>query len=415
MTGPGERAIASETVGESAERRHPDKRPVNIAIFTDTDFGKVNGVTTSLKAALRYAPEGIHPRIYTACAEAEGGADYFAVRSVGMAIPFCGEMTMYWPRAMRLLREARQDRIDVVHLATPGPVGLAAMYVARRAGLPMIGSFHTDLAAYAERLSGSPRLGVVMREYLRWPYGRCARVLVPSESTRAVLVKGKVRADTIDVWPRGVDTQTFGPAHRSVSLRERWGVSGARPAVIYVGRMSKEKGLHLLPRIEAALLRHGVDHRLILVGDGPMREPLAASLRDAVFTGTLPPAGVAEAMASADLFLFPSDTDAAGNVVLEAQACGLPVVVSSRGGPREYIRPDDTGVVCPAGDAERFGHVAAMLLRTPQRRRAMGEAARAHALTLRWESALAPLYRTYLEVAGRSRLDVAAAPDNAAA
>jgi glycosyltransferase involved in cell wall biosynthesis len=389
---------------------------VNVAIFTDNDFGKVNGVTTSLKAALRYAPDDIRPRIYTACGEAESAADYFAVQSLGMAIPFYGQMTMYWPRALRLLREARRDRIDVVHLTTPGPVGLAAMFVARRAKLPMVGSFHTDLAAYTERLSGSRRLGALMREYLRWPYGSCARVLAPSESTRALLVDAKIRAEKIGLWPRGVDAQTFAPAHRSVSLRERWGVSGSKPALIYVGRISKEKGLDLLPRMEAALLRHGVDHRLILVGDGPMRSTLAASLRDAIFTGTLPPAGVAEALASADLFVFPSDTDAAGNVVLEAQACGLPVLVSSRGGPREYMKPDETGIVCPAGDAERFGHLAATLLRNVQRRRAMGEAARAYALTQRWETALAPLYQAYMEVAGRSRATApAAAHDSHAA
>jgi glycosyltransferase involved in cell wall biosynthesis len=332
-----------------------------------------------------------------------------------MGIPFYGEMTMYWPRTLRLLHEVRRDRVDVVHLTTPGPVGLAAMFVARHAGLPMVGSFHTDLAAYTERLSGSPRLGALMREYLRWPYGRCARVLVPSESTRALLIGAKIRAEKIALWPRGVDTQTFAPFHRSVSLRERWGVSGVKPAVLYVGRISTEKGLDLLPRIEAALLRHGVDHRLILVGDGPMRASLARSLRDAMFTGTLPPAGVAEAMASGDLFLFPSDTDAAGNVVLEAQACGLPVLVSSSGGPREYMKPDETGVVCPAGDAEWFGHAAATLLRNPQRRRAMGEAARAHALTLRWELALAPLYQAYRDVADRGRTDTAAPQGSAAA
>jgi glycosyltransferase involved in cell wall biosynthesis len=388
---------------------------MKVAIFTDNDFGKVNGVTTSLKAALRYAPDGIRPRIYTAADEPESSPDYFAVRSLGMGIPFYGEMAMYWPRTLRLLHEARRDRVEVVHLTTPGPVGLAAMFVARHAGLPMVGSFHTDLAAYTERLSGSPRLGALMREYLRWPYGRCARVLVPSESTRALLIGAKIRAEKIAVWPRGVDTQTFAPSHRSVSLRERWGASGMKPAVLYVGRISKEKGLDLLPRIEAALLRHGVDHRLILVGDGPMRTWLARSLRDAVFTGTLPPAGVAEAMASADLFVFPSDTDAAGNVVLEAQACGLPVLVSSSGGPREYVKPDETGVVCPAGDAEWFGHAAAALLRNHQRRRAMGQAARAHALTLRWESALAPLYQAYLDVAGRGRADAAPPQGSAAA
>jgi glycosyltransferase involved in cell wall biosynthesis len=388
---------------------------LNIGIFTDNDFGKVNGVTTSLKAVLRHAPEGIRPRIYTASDEGESRAEYFAVRSLGAGIPFYREMTMYWPRALRLLREARLDRIDVVHLTTPGPVGLAAMFVARRLALPMVGSFHTDLAAYTERLSGSPRLGSLMREYLRWPYGRCARVLAPSESTRLLLVDAKIRADKIGIWRRGVDTQTFAPAHRSVSLRERWGVSAARPAVLYAGRISKEKGLGLLPRIEAALLRHGVDHRLVLVGDGPMRSSLEATLRDAVFTGTLPPAGVAEAMASADLFLFPSDTDSAGNVVLEAQACGLPVLVSSLGGPREYIRPDETGIVCPAGEAERFGYAAAMLLRSPVRRRTMGEAARAHAMTLRWELALAPLYHAYRDVAGAASAPTATTHGSAAA
>jgi len=158
-----------------------------------------------------------------------------------------------------------------------------------------------------------------------------------------------------------------------------------------------------------------VDHRLILVGDGPMRQRLAGSLRDAVFTGTLPPAGVAEAMASADVLIFPSETDSAGNAVLEAQASGLPVIVSSCGGPRECIRPDETGIVCPAGEAERFGHAAAALLRNPQRRRAMAEAARAHALTLRWELALAPLYQAYREVAGRRPAGAPAAAHGSAA
>ena len=388
---------------------------MKVAIFTDNDFGKVNGVTTSLKAALRHAPEGIQPRVYTACDEAENRPDYFAARSIGMAVPFHGQTTMYWPRALRLLEEARRDGVDVIHLTTPGPMGLAAMYVAWRAGLPMVGSFHADLSAYAGRLSGSPRLGALMRDYLRWPYGRCARVLAPSATARARLVDAKIPEEKIALWPRGVDVQTFAPSHRSVSLRERWGVSGARPAVLYVGRIAKEKGLGLLPRIEAALLRHGVDHRLILVGDGPMRQRLAGSLRDAVFTGTLPPASVAEAMASADVLIFPSETDSAGNAVLEAQASGLPVIVSSCGGPRECIRPDETGIVCPAGEAERFGHAAAALLRNPQRRRAMAEAARAHALTLRWELALAPLYQAYREVAGRRPAGAPAAAHGSAA
>src|SRR5262245_24108144 len=104
---------------------------MRVAIFTDNDFGKVNGVTTSLKAVLRHAPDGIRPRTYTACRDGESQPDYFAAPSIGAGIPFYGEMRMYWPRALRLLRETRRDGIDVIHLTTPGPVGLAALFVAR--------------------------------------------------------------------------------------------------------------------------------------------------------------------------------------------------------------------------------------------------------------------------------------------
>jgi len=124
-------------------------------------------------------------------------------------------------------------------------------------------------------------------------------------------------------------------------------------------------------------------------------------------------------MASADLFLFPSDTDTAGNVVLEAHASGLPALVSSVGGPREYIQPEQTGIACEAGNAEAFGHAAAIVLRDVRHRR-MSDAARAHAMTLRWESALEPLYRTYAEVAAiarrpRTRSPVGQPSDNLAA
>ena len=374
---------------------------MNVAIFTDNDFAKVNGVTTSLRAAIRYAPPGIHPRVYTASDLAEDRDDYFSTAALGMRMPFYGEMRVYLPSFRALLRRVRRDQVDLLHFTTPGPVGLAALFVAWRTGLPMVGSFHTDLAAYTERLSGSPRLGALMREYLRWPYGRCERVFVPSESTRQLLVTDRINPSRIHLWTRGVDTDLFSPKKRSMALRERWHVCDKRPAVIYAGRLSKEKGLHLLRGVTSAMYRRGVEHRLVLVGDGPYRRALEAELPDAVFTGTLAPRDVAAALASADVFLFPSDTDSAGNVVLEAQACGLPTIVSDRGGPHEYIQPDVSGLVCPGGDAEAFGHAAAQLVRDPERRRAMSAAARTHAGTLGWDAALAPLYRAYLEVGTR--------------
>jgi glycosyltransferase involved in cell wall biosynthesis len=197
------------------------------------------------------------------------------------------------------------------------------------------------------------------------------------------------------VWRRGVEAARFDPGRRSAALRGRWGVSDARPALLYVGRISREKGLSLLEPITRCLTEVGTSHRLIIVGDGPMRYELRQTCPDAIFTGTLTPDEVAVAMASSDLFLFPSRTDTAGNVVLEAQACGLPVLVSDAGGPRENICPGRTGFICSG--LPDFAYRATELLRHPEKRKPMGDAARQYALTRGWDSALAPLYRAYAE------------------
>ena len=143
--------------------------------------------------------------------------------------------------------------------------------------------------------------------------------------------------------------------------------------------------------------------RWVIVGDGPYRRELERRLDNAVFLGTLSHADVARPLASADVFVFPSCTDTAGNVVLEAQACGLPVLVADRGGPRENMLPDESGVVCRGGQTEDFSDAVVGLASNPARRRAMADAARRYALSRRWEQALAPLYDAYRSVAAQRR------------
>jgi glycosyltransferase involved in cell wall biosynthesis len=235
-----------------------------------------------------------------------------------------------------------------------------------------------------------------MQEYMRWPYGKCERVFVPSEATRDMLIRARINPARIEIWRRGVSTTRFDPAKRSSALRERWGVSCRRPALVYVGRLSCEKALGMIGPFSRHLDYAGVAHRLVFIGDGPMRKELEALCPGAVFTGTLSPDDVAVAMASADIFVFPSRTDTAGNVVLEAQASGLPVLVSRTGGPRENLRPGQTGFAC--GDLVDFARRASDLLRNADRRQRFGDAARQYALTRPWEIALEPLYRAYAAV-----------------
>jgi glycosyltransferase involved in cell wall biosynthesis len=380
---------------------------VNVAIFTDNDFDKVNGVTTTLRAVLTHAPADLNIRVYTAAALPLDTAQYLALPSIGFPIPFYGEMCMYAPPLRGFLRHARHDRIDVVHVTTPGPVGVAALWISRALDVPLIGSFHTDLAAYAELLSGFSIAGRVMRGYLHALYSQCARVLVPSGHTRELLIQSGISADRVQVWSRGVNAALFSPSKRSPRVRERWHVSNRRPAVLYVGRVSWEKGLELLPELEDRLYSLGVQHRFIVTGDGPMLPWLRERMPDAVFTGTLPPAAVAEVFASADVFVFPSRTDTAGNVVLEAQASGLPVIVGGRGGPRENLRPGCSGVVCETADPTAWAVRLAEILRIQPLREEMGRAAREYALTRRWDDAMRPLYNGYRELMAASQRSIA--------
>jgi glycosyltransferase involved in cell wall biosynthesis len=370
---------------------------LNVAIFTDNDFDKINGVTTTLTAALRYTPSSLRLRVYTAATLAVDTAEYLAVRSFGMPIPFYRDMRMYVPRLFEFVAQARADKIDVIHLTTPGPIGLAALFVAWRLRLPIVGSFHTDLAAYASTLSGSARLGSLMREYMRWPYGKCVKILAPSAHTRQLLIDANADPAKIDLWVRGVDTSLFSPAKRSQALRESWHVSSRRPALLYVGRVSREKQLLTLPAVQALLYARGIQHRFVIAGGGPLLAELRARMPDAVFTGPLSREAVAQVFASSDLFVFPSRTDTAGNVVLEAQASGLPVVISGTGGPRENMIAGQTGSVCHREDAEEWTSAIAALIRDDARQSAMRVAARRYGLTRTWELAMQPLYRTYVE------------------
>jgi glycosyltransferase involved in cell wall biosynthesis len=370
---------------------------MNVAIFTDNDFDKINGVTTTLTAALRHAPASQRLRVYTAATLAVDTPEYLAVRSLGMPIPFYRDMRMYLPRLFEFVARAKADRIDVIHLTTPGPIGLAALFVAWRLRLPIVGSFHTDLAAYAATLSGSARLGSLMREYMRWPYGKCVKILAPSGHTRRLLIDAKTDPAKVDLWQRGVDTSLFSPARRSQALRDSWHVSSRRPALLYVGRVSREKQLLTLPAVQDRLHALGIEHRFVIAGGGPLLSELQKRMPDAIFTGPLSRDAVAQVFASSDLFVFPSRTDTAGNVVLEAQASGLPVVISGTGGPRENMVAGRTGTVCHNNGADEWASAIAAMLRNEVRQNEMRAAARQYALTRTWELAMQPLYRAYLE------------------
>jgi glycosyltransferase involved in cell wall biosynthesis len=222
--------------------------------------------------------------------------------------------------------------------------------------------------------------------YLRWFYQQMDLVYVPSRSYRQQLITKSLDPDKLRLLPHGTDVSMFHPSYREPTFWQRFGVNGG-PKVTYVGRIAKEKDLDVLIEVYRELAGRRPDCTLAVVGDGPflprMRESLAYP--NVVFTGFLFDGDLSRAYASSDVFVFPSTTDTFGNVVLEAMASGVPVIVSDKGGPREIVQHGRTGFITKGRSASALLSGIERLLDDPELRSQMSQRCRAFAETRSWE------------------------------
>ena len=274
--------------------------------------------------------------------------------------------------AQRLLETRwRLHRPDAIYIATEGPLGWSALRAARNVGIPVATGLHTRFDLYMHDY-GIGMLAPLAPGWMRRFHNSAATTLVPTQVLRDELAGRGFR--TLRHLPRAVDTLRFAPWRRDAALRARWGMHDDDLVVTCVGRLAAEKNLPLAIAAFRHLQRSHPRARFVLVGDGPLRATLQREHPDFVFCGTQTGRALAEHVASADLFLFPSRTETFGNVVLEAMASGVPVIAFDNGAAREHLRDGVHGrrVTSDAG----FIHAARTLAGDAEMRRAMGVAAR---------------------------------------
>jgi len=299
-------------------------------------------------------------------------------------VPFYPGLALGVPALPSVVEALADGRYDLVHVCSPGPAGLGALLVAKATDRPVVASHHTELAQYAGLRSGDASLERFANVALGAFYAQADRVLSPSAASDDALAALGVPRERIGRWDRGVDLTRFSP-----TLRTR--AADGRVRVLYAGRLTKEKGVDLLA--DAFLAARARDPRLelVLAGGGPEEDALRARLGSAVtFLGWLEGAELARAFADADLFLFCSQTDTFGQVVLEAQASGLPVVAVDAGGPAELIADGRSGLLCPP-DAATLAAALAGLAASRAARDRLARGARAAAAERSWDAALARL------------------------
>jgi len=357
-------------------------RPLRILLVTETYPPEINGVAMTTQRLV----EGLRARghwvglVRPRQKNDQIDADTWTVS--GLPIPKYPGLRLGLPSWWRLRRLMLEQRPDLVHVVTEGPLGWAAVYAARSRKLPVTSGYHTHFDLY----SGHYGLNWLMPSVTRWLdalHRRCQATFVPTAELAATLTQRGI--PNVRAVGRGVDTELFNPTRRDPVLRRHW-LKSNEPSIddsttndslicLFVGRLAPEKNLELVERAFAAIAARNPNARMVWVGDGPALARLRAAHPTHIFAGPRIGTALAAHYASADLFLFGSLSETWGNVLTEALASGLSVVTYRRAAAEILIRNGDNGIAIEPGDADAFIAAASSLANDTEAQRRLGNAA----------------------------------------
>jgi phosphatidylinositol alpha 1,6-mannosyltransferase len=380
--------------------------PPRVAYFPDS-FHEVNGVAHTSRNFVAYAERRGLPFLCVRAGERgdavsqHGDVQTLELKRSSLAVRLEQDLQfdpIFFRYGSLIEQTLLAFKPDIIHITGPSELGIFGAYFAWKMGVPLAASWHTNVHEYAARRmewltrhlgdSGDAvgrgieagALDATTRFY------KLAKVLYAPNPQLCALLKQKTGRPCY-LMQRGVETNVFTPARRTRTAGD------GRIVLGFVGRLSVEKNVALLPKVDAELRARGVAAEWLIVGHGAEEEMLRRELPStATFAGVLRGDALAEAYANMDLLVFPSHTDTFGNVVLEALASGVPAIVTPDGGPATIVRDGDTGRVVAD---ELFAGAIADVLGDWKRLASMREAARLHAMTCSWDAVFDRVYAGY--------------------
>lgn len=386
-------------------------KPLRVAFFSDS-YLEVNGVAMTSRRLVGFAKENGYPFLCVHAgdetkASSDGSASYLSLKRSPFSIGVDEDLAydpLFQRHTTRVLRELIKFRPDVLHITGLNDVSIIGAYLAWKTQTALVGSWHTNLHEFAARrlmrmfrflpdASLSKMTSFAERKIMDGSvlYYKMPQVLlVPNQELIDVLEEGTQRKTFLML--RGVDTQNFSPAKRTVTDKIfRFG---------FVGRLRAEKNVRLLADLEKELLKAGkTNFKFVIVGEGNEREWLEKNMQNAEFTGFFDGEQLSEAYANMDVFVFPSETDAFGNVVQEANASGVPSIVTNEGGPKFIVRHGETGFI--AKSFEEFVKYSLELMSNSDQLTEMKTKSREFAMSRSWNAVFESVYAAYDEAYAR--------------
>jgi phosphatidylinositol alpha 1,6-mannosyltransferase len=368
---------------------------LRIALFSGNYNYVRDGANQALNRLVGYLlSQGVQVRVYSpTVAEPAFEPTGDLVDVPAIPIPSRSEYRVPIAIPARVRRDLAEFNPNVVHVSSPDIVGHRAVSWARRHKVAAVASVHTRFETYLTYYH-LEILEPLVRAALRRFYHRCEVVLAPAQSTASILRAQRMNRD-IAIWSRGIDRDQFNPERRSLEWRRSLGIADDEMVVIFLGRIVMEKGLDVFADAIHAFGTFGLKHRVLVIGEGPAQEWFEEQLPHAIFVGQQTGDDLARAVASADVFLNPSITEAFGNVTLESMACALPVIAAHATGATNLVRSGITGTLVDGTDPDEFAEALAAYARDPDMRRHHGEAGLEVAQRMDWDTINSAVIRAY--------------------
>jgi len=368
---------------------------LRVALFSGNYNYVRDGANQALNRLAEYLlRQGVKLRVYSPTVEHPAfPATGDLVDIPAFPIPGRSEYRLPISLPARVRRDLEKFNPNVVHISSPDFVGHRAVTWARHRKIAAVASVHTRFDTYCAYY-GIQFLEPLARGIMRRLYHRCEVVLAPAESTASILRAQRMNRD-ITIWARGIDRDQFNPERRDMKWRHAHPIGDDEMVIAFLGRVVMEKGLDVFADAIHAFATFGLKHRVMVIGEGPAREWFEEQLPEAIFTGQLTGDELARALASSDVLLNPSITEAFGNVTLEAMACGLPVIAAQATGATNLVRNGITGMLVDGTDPDEFAEVLGAYARDPELRRLHGQAGLEVAQRMDWDTINSSVIRAY--------------------
>jgi glycosyltransferase involved in cell wall biosynthesis len=376
---------------------------MRIALFTETFLPKIDGIVTRLKPVEHLQREGNQVLVFSPDGRLR---EYKGAKIHGVTafpFPLYPELKLAVPRPS-IGKALEKFRPDLIHVVNPACLGVGGIYYAKTINIPLVASYHTHLPKYLQHY-GLGMLEGVLWELLKVGHNQALLNLCTSTAMMEELSSHGI--ERVDLWQRGVDTEMFQPHLASAKMRSHLTQGHPdSPLLLYVGRLGAEKEIEKIKPVLESI----PNARLALVGNGPHREALKEYFAGTPthFVGYLQGLELASAYASADAFIFPSRTETLGLVLLEAMAAGCPVIAARSGGIPDIVTDGVNGFLFDPEDENGALRATERLLRDPDRKETLRQAARQEAECWGWGAATRQLMGYYQKAIASASVSLAA-------